>query len=318
MKKVIPFFLLTIFYFTGCTTVTETIYLQDIKVSGPINHPPLHITNEHKLGDITISPRLSINSAKSITGQIDGHTAVNSRGTYQVDTIFNNDNTWYYAPSSTNKFTYEGENLTWDIPDVSFALDIDLAISDKVSLFGGMNYAVQKQTDLFGGTVGLGFISEKEQSVLRLDAGVSWQQMNYNAATVVVTEVRGGEDRTYVNFYRDRNKSSSATFFGSVTYNTKLTDFPVNFFVNAGYFGQALFDFQPEMSDNEYTFFNTTVIDARGEGTAGFLSITPGLFQEIDGLGRIIFGVRMLKETRLESADNSFFVIPVIQFDFRF
>jgi hypothetical protein len=318
MKKLIRGLFFSALCFTGCTSVTETIYLQDIKVAGPVNHPPLHITSGQKAGDVTISPRLSVNSANSIAGQIDGHTPVNARGIYQVDTIFNNDNTYFYVPSSANQYEDEGENLRWDMPDVSFGMDIDFALSEKIALSGGLNYAVYNQRDLYGGSVGLGFLSEKELYGFRLDAGISWQQMSYNAATVVVTEIRNGSsEKIYVNFYRDRDKSSSITFFGSVTYNTKLTDFPVNFFVNAGYFGQSLFDFEPERADGEYNFFNTTVVDARGEGTAAFLTITPGLYQDIADFGRIIFGVRMLKETQLESPDNSFFIVPVIQVDLR-
>jgi len=317
MKYIIILFACTLIFLTGCTSVTETIYLQDIKVSGPVNNPPIHITSGQKAGDVTISPRITINPLKSLTGKVDGHTAVDSKGSYRVDTVFN-DNKWIYIPSNQNNYEYTGKNVKWNMPNVSAAIDIDLAVSNKIALFGGLNYSVQNQTDLIGGSAGIGIYTDRQNYGFRLDAGISWQQMNYDAASVVVTEVRNGSDKTtYVDFYRDRNKSSDITFFGTFTYNTKLTDFPFNFFINAGYFGQSLFDFEPRTMDMNFVLFNTRVIDARGEGTAAFLTITPGIYQEMNDFGRVMFGIRMLKETQLESSD-SFFIQPVFQVDLQF
>jgi len=92
MKKIIlSIGFLNLFFFTlnGCapsTTVTK-IYLQEVEVSGPINHSSVHITDNSESG-ITISPRIVINTNKSHHGKINDHTLVNAQGIFQVDTIF--------------------------------------------------------------------------------------------------------------------------------------------------------------------------------------------------------------------------------------
>jgi hypothetical protein len=317
MKYILLLFSCALFFLTGCTSVTETIYLQDIKVSGPVNNPPIHITSNQKAGDITVSPRITINSLNSLSGRVDGHTFVDSKGNFRVDTVFN-DNNRIYVPSNQNNYEFKGKNVKWNMPNVSAAIDIDLAVSNKIALFGGLNYSVQNQTDLIGGTAGIGIFTDRQNYGFRLDAGISWQQMNYDASSVVVTEIKDGpSNTTYVDFFRDRNKSSDITFFGSFTYNTKLQNFPLDFFINAGYFGQSLFDFKPESMNTDFFFLTKRVVDARGEGTAAFLTITPGFYHEINDFGRIMFGIRMLKETQLESSD-SFFIQPVFQVDLRF
>ena len=43
-------------FWAGCTTTKETIYLQEIEVSGPINQPPIHLMDNSDY-DVTISPK---------------------------------------------------------------------------------------------------------------------------------------------------------------------------------------------------------------------------------------------------------------------
>ncbi|MFC2103665.1 hypothetical protein ACFLSS_04470, partial [Bacteroidota bacterium] len=76
--------------FTACTT-TQTIYLQDIEVSGPILTTPIHITDSTKTPSITISPKFSFNTQKSVNGLVEGHTKINENGIFAVDSIANSD-----------------------------------------------------------------------------------------------------------------------------------------------------------------------------------------------------------------------------------
>jgi len=319
MKKILLISIISVLLINGCTTVNETIYLQDIKISGPVNHPPLHITQGQKRKSVTISPRFSFNSINSLSGKLEGHTQVNDRGFYQVDTSFIDNKTWEYKESNANRYDFKGENLKWNIPDGSFGFDIDFAISDKVALFGGLNYVVQNQRDLLGGCAGLGYFGEQENYSTRFDMGVTWQNMYYDASTVIVTSIYDDNilRNSYVTFYRDRDKSSSINFFGSFTYNTAFDDFPLNFYLNASYFSQTLFDFEPGETNTEYYPFGykREVVDARGEAKAAFISISPGIYQNIGNMGRVIFGIKMMKETQLENSSESFLILPVVQFD---
>ena len=321
----LSFVLIGFIFFTGCdpTTITQTLYLQDIKIEGPVSQPPLHITKGQKSGTITISPRISINTEESVAGRIDGHTDVNSRGFYQVDTLYRNDGTWIYKESNANNSRYNSNNLKWSLPDASIGVDLDLSVSDHFAFFGGLNYVVHNQKTLTGGSAGLGVFSEKEGHSFRFDAGILWQSLFYDAATVMITttDLPSGPTTTEVTFFRDRDKSSSVNFFTSLTYNSAFDDFPANFFINLGYFSQSLADFEPGETDiDHYPFSYTTTIveDTRGEATTSFFNISPGLYIDLNPWSRVIFGVRILKETQLEETSKSLFISPGIQLDMHF
>jgi len=71
MKNIIIFlsFLpILIIVISGCTTI-ETLYLQDVEVTGPINQSPIHITDSTDTPSVTISMRLSYNPEKEIKAQ---------------------------------------------------------------------------------------------------------------------------------------------------------------------------------------------------------------------------------------------------------
>jgi hypothetical protein len=291
-------------------------------VKGPISQPPVRITNGQKGGTFTISPKVFINNKKSLSGYIDEHTKVNSQGFFQVDTFYNSDGSWYYRESNANNSNFKGDNFEWILPDALMGVDLDICLSDHVALSGGFNYIVQGQKSLIGGSVGFGFFTQKEGTSTRFDAGIIWQSMFYDAMSVVVTtRSTSTSSSSTVGFFRDRDKESTVNFFASLTYNSAYESLPINFFLSAGYFSQTVIDFKTIDTDVEYHLFsNTTVIteDLRSEATAGFIHITPGIYKDITEWSRVILGVRLLKEVQLERVSQSFFVIPVLQFDMHF
>ena len=307
---------------SGCTTVNQTIYLQDIKVSGPIDNPPLNITTDQKKGSFTFSSRFSINDNKSLSGRIEKHTDVNYDGIYRVDTLFNNDGTRSYRESSGNVNEYNGKNLEWDIPNFLAAFDMDYAVGNNFALNVGLNYSVQNQDDFLGGCAGLGFFSENEGTALRFDVGVMWQSLSYVASTVVITTVKpfSGSPTTTVDFFKDRNKSTNWNPYAFLTFNTSSQNTPLNFFLNIGLFGQTLFDFEPSDPNPEYYPFGVTVIrnDQRGESTTTFLTLGTGVFLNLTERSKIIAGVRFMKETQIEETSKSLFILPVLQVDIGF
>jgi hypothetical protein len=62
---------------SSCTTITDSLFVQDIKVRGPINQPPIKVTGRDS-AQFTISPKIFINSNKNFEGFVEGHTKVNN------------------------------------------------------------------------------------------------------------------------------------------------------------------------------------------------------------------------------------------------
>ena len=68
----------------SCTTTKQTLYLQEIEISGPINQAPIHLTDSIDTPSVIISPRFSVNTQKNLTANTGGHSMVNTNGVFQV------------------------------------------------------------------------------------------------------------------------------------------------------------------------------------------------------------------------------------------
>jgi len=318
--------LLFLIFFTlfGCTTI-QTLYLQDVEVTGPINQSPVHITDSTNTPSVTISARFSYNPEKEIKAKTDGTPKVNSQGFYQVDTTFYNDGTIKYTKTpGVNRFPYPGENLTWKLASFTAGLDFDFKLSRSFALFAGVNYAGVNNKSLWGGTFGLGVFGVENGMAFRLDAGLHIQTITYDAYTIaeIMQTDFWGSTEEYVIFYHDVDESTHFDPFINFTFNTAKRNWFINIFVNGGYSAQSLLDFEPKNIDYSwfplppYVFNTTTTYDYRGETTAGFIHFTPGVYFNTGEKSRIIFGARFLYETQLEEATQNLFILPMLQFDF--
>jgi len=308
-----------IFLLSSCTTITDTLYVQDIKVKGPINQPPIRITGRDSF-TFTVSPKFFINSNKKYDGLIEGHTPVNSEGVFQIDTVISGGETNYKITPNVNKYDFEGENLHWSIPDYFIGLDLDIAISKKVALTGGFSLSGKDKTNLYGYRVGLGFFSASGNMGIRFDGGLIWQKYSYNASSVIVREENPdfGSSSSEIIFYKDRGYSTNLNHYLSLTLNTLYDDLPFNFLLNAGYSGQSLVDFEPHNTDDDYYHLFDPyyrVEDMRGEAYVSFINLSPGIYVNLNEWSRLVFAVRFFFELDLESSSNSNFIIPMFQFD---
>ena len=309
-----------IYLLQGCTTINQTIYLQNVKVDGPIKAPPLNITKNKKDERATISAGLSFNSPNNLQGTIGEHSMVNSAGFFQVDTITVNGQR-SYKDAGTNIYKYSGNNFQWNQSDYSMFVNADLKLSNVFAFSVGLNYAVQNQSDLYGGNFGFGMFSEMPEAAMRIDFGLNWQQVVYDASSLVITDVSGGgNNSSSVAFYEDNDKRTSFSPYITLTYNSNFEEAPINFFINTGYFTQSLINYSPSTPSKSYYSFNTTVytVDKRGEATAGFFYFMPGLYLNITDNSRINAGIRILKETQIEASSNSTFIFPFFQYDISF
>jgi hypothetical protein len=304
---------------TPSTTVTK-IYLQEVEVYGPINSSPVHITDSSETG-VTISPRISFNTKNTLNGKIDQHTLVNSQGVFQIDTIFNNDGTFYFQETpGANKYPFEGRNLTWYIPDITASLDFDFKISKSFAIFAGGNYSVVEQKSVWGGLIGIGLMGTGKDAAFRFDVGLSIQEIPYNAYTIVsVTNTGTSGTDSYVADYYDISSKTQYNPFAALTINSFNRDWLFNVFLNAGYRSQSLINFTPEDQVYHNPFYYGDVYiteDNRGEATAGIIDITPGLYFNFGDTGRILLGAKFNWIVQIEELDYPFQVIPMLQFDF--
>jgi len=310
--------MLTLF---GCTTV-ETLYLQDVEVTGPINQSPIHITDSTD-ASVTISARFSYNPEKEMKAQTEGTPKVNEDGFYQVDTIYNGNGTITYKKSNENRFLYKGQNLTWKFATVTAGLDFDFKLSRNFAIFCGVNYAGGNNKSLWGGTGGIGLFGVNNGIAFRLDAGLHIQTIAYDAYTIAEikeTSFWGSTDE-YVLFYHDIRESTHFDPFVNFTFNTAKKDWVLNIFINGGYSVQSLLDFEPHSIDYDWFFpffpANTTyTTDFRGETTAGFVHFTPGIYFNFTEQSRLLIGARFYYETQLEEASKNLFILPMMQADF--
>ncbi|UCH65746.1 MAG: hypothetical protein JSW63_01020 [Ignavibacterium sp.] len=329
MKKImyrILFSFLSLLILSACTTTTQSLYVQNAEVFGPINQIPIHLTDSTDTPSITFSPWFSYSAKKTISGHIDGHSLVNENEIFQVDTFYNGSAVTYRETPGANRYSFTGENFTWYVPTVTAGLNMDIALSRAFAISLGANYSSQQGKSLWGGSAGIGLFSENKGISLRLDIGLHFQSISYDVYTVadVKEEDFFGGSEEYILFYHDIDNSTHLDPYIHLTFNTAHKDWVVNMFLNLGYSLQTLLDFEPKDVDTDWFPFpfpipiNTTITrDFRGETTAGFFNVTPGIYFYVGESNRILLGARFFFETQLASVSPKTIILPMVQFDFR-
>jgi len=308
---------------SGCTSVQQTIYIQDVEVNGPLNNPPIFIS-DNKSG-ITVSPWLSFNSNHQVNG-IANHSNVNVNGVFQVDTIYDGGQL-YYRQSNANSYPYNKNNVRWNLPDIKAGVDVDLPVSRTISIFGSFNYVSQNLYQIVGGSFGFGFYSVKNNGAVRLNVGCTLQEYQYDASTVIVQTIDPpfGKSYTEVGFFHDINKKSNLNVFGNLTYNTVSEDVPINFFFSLAFFSQTLLNIKPETPNTLYSpfGFTTSVSDTRGETSTAYVSISPGIYMNVTPTMRFVLGVNIAKDlgdftNEQGSFSSSLLIMPMAKIDLMF
>lgn len=297
-------YVLPLILLTSCATVQNVVYLQEVEVHTPLSPPPVRITKDMSAGSVTLSPRILLGNYPEISGNAGTRKFVSSR----QDSVFRS----------------KSNNLFWKMPKTSFGFDLDVAVTDHIAFSGGVNYSIINQRKLWGGSFAVGLYHEKNNIAVRFDAGLRLQEFYYEAKTIVERTVDPiwGNPTTSVGYFFDQDKDFSYDLFVLLSYNSTMKEFPLNFFVNLGYFSQTILDFTPTWgSDILYsTFFLTPTHteDARGEATISILTATPGIFFDITEWTRIIMGARFMYNIDFDSASRDLFILPVLQIDMHF
>lgn len=305
-KIIIGHLFLFVLILYGCVTVEQTIYLGDVEVDAPIISPPLHVRINKEIGDVTISPRFAILTSEN---KISGSTDTKYTGTFKI-----NDSTFYKA----NK-----QNLYWTPYEYTLGLDIDLKVSKTISLFGGINLSGKDNNSSTGGNLGVGFHNDGERYIARLDAGLTIQNYNFTAVTIVQTKTTyvWGDQEEHWNIFADRGNSTNINPFVTLTVNSSYEKSLFNWYVSGGYFTQNLLGFKP----GNYTiplFFplpiggTYTQIDKRSDMIAGFIYFNPGISLAFSHNINFLLSTKIMNEV-LSSTSKQWYIMPSLQFDFR-
>jgi hypothetical protein len=308
-------------FLAGCT-VTQTVYLQDASIKGPIQSPPLNILENSRKDKIIISPKFHVAPPKPIlTGNVN-HTRVNANGVYQVDSVKNSDDTYSFTESNQNTYPFQGSNLRWNVSDFYGGLDVNIPWGKTSRVNLGFSIARENGESLLGGSLGLGLCSIQDQGSFTFSFGLNYQQMAYDLTSVVKTDVDyfWGGSSSSVLFFHDRGKAGSLGFYLNLLYNSSYEG-TVNFYMGGGYLQQTLLSYKPNTLDPNFIWPFMTVNDIQGDESfsksLGFLSLTPGLFFKVSDDIRFVAGANLLYDIG-DAATGQMIVIPSFRFDFAF
>jgi hypothetical protein len=286
----------------GCgTTVQDVLYLQNVEVQGPASQPPIHVTTKNTgAKSVYVTPHFSINPKTSLSGNL------SPQYSGQI-------------PSTLTDFQRKG--ITWKLPSLQLGFDLDYAFSDNKALMLGVGQSVINQHSLWDGYAGIGFFGGEGNSRVRLDLGLQFQQLSYNAATVLTrTETPlFGKTSTRTIYFVDSGKDTHVNFFASFTINSAYDDRFTNFFFQAGLNTQKLTNYSPHTSVTPVFPFLTTYVesDQRAESSALWLYAVPGVYFNVGKSNRLLLGVRTSYQVGIGSANPSVFFSPVVQFDWK-
>lgn len=302
-------------YLTGCT-VTREATLRDAHIKGAISLPPVYQAENTEGGRIKIIPHLNYTPAEDIKASVDPTAYSNKSG--------NNGglSTNYTKLSKINEAEQmeytSGGNLTWEIPNISGGLDIELFLSRGFGVTGSYNISSGGSN----GSFGLALQSVKNDVGIRLDAGLLFNHFSYEAYSIVeekIESIFGSSSETY--YYHDFGSSNSTNIYISLTFNSTNRENLLGFLLSMGYFRQTVLDYNPgNLDDGYYLLFPPLPIvinnNTRLESTLGYFNILPAICTNINDNIRMTGGVRMNTEIESGSGDVNFW--PFIQTEFSF
>ena len=318
--------LLYILLLSGCGETREvTLYMQDLEVQGPAGNLPLQITRNPEAGEFHVTPHVGFSSSIDAAGSIDGHTAVNTRGVYQVDTVYNGSEVTFVDPGNVNTIPFSGSNLHRKFPSAVVGLDVDFGVSRITALSVGVHYSSLDGTGLTGYHAGIAFRQHRGNTALRLDVGWQWEEFLYEAFTIVTDRPLSSQSAT-VSFYRDKRKSSQGKLYGALTINSTNPDWYLRPFLQLGMMSQGITDIRPSAPQSEPwivpPFFIAypsagIVNDKRREFRSTQFVFTPGMTTDLDESLSVIIGVAVNVETNIDSYSRSVMIVPVVRLDWR-
>ena len=203
-------------------------------------------------------------------------------------------------------------------------LSMDYTLSKAVALEGGICYASGEGTDLWGGHIGFGLMSEGEVLGMRISVGFQWTPTWYDVNSAVetaFTPIFSSHTTTYTAFYEDTGAGSPFGWYAGMTLNTRVPDWWAQPFVNLTLSRERFFSFEPS---HTVIFPPWTTVDHSSvttvEASAVLFLVSPGVSLEVGPSQHVLLGARLAFAPDLVNQDGSAmptrtWVSPFIQID---
>ena len=285
----------------GCTIEQS---LQNLGVEGPPALPPIHITADSTANMVHISPHLSLYGQKTTSGRVDGHTNVNSKGVYAVDTTGIGT---YKEIKGVNTLPFWGRNVSWTLPSYSLGVDLEYNLTKRFSVTGSLDYTSQNAKDFLGGSLGLALRGWSGEFGTHVEAGVRFDETALTADEVVAVGNIFTSDRV-VYFFRDQERKTSVDFYAALTFATTKESWLVNGFLSLGYCSQSL---QTEMVNG--SGLNSS--SGQNSASADFTTVAPGLSFSVGPDMRLLAGVRFVWISNWDDLTPAHLAFPFVQMD---
>jgi hypothetical protein len=206
-----------------------------------------------------------------------------------------------------------GDNFYWNMPTTQVGLDFDYRVGENFALNAGISCDASSSSSLWGGNAGIGFPFRGDDLSGRLELGVHWQTLLYDASTVLVRETMSifSSSETTVYHLRDIDRETPWNMYASLTLNTK-SEGALNGFASISYSRQTVANFQPKHVVVISPIVEYIYTDARLEQTVNFIGVTPGIAFSISPKVRLLGGVHLMWEMAIDNG-NTLFVSPMAQ-----
>ena len=310
------------FLLQSCISVTDTLYIQDAEVYGPIMQPPVTFMNPDREKKINFSPKIYFNGTKRLKGQVSGHSKVNEFGRFSVDSTTDDAGFLHYIEKqNANNLEFEGKNLTWNTPDYLVGFDMDYYVTPKFILTGGLSLSEYDRRNLFGWKAGFGLGGFEGNFGLRFDAGFVWQEYAYNAETVVVRETSSWFDasKNEVFFFSDKGTTTNFNHYISLVLHYANQDAIVNPFISVAYTSQKILDYEPNSFTNgRLPFTMHDIEDLRGSARVSYLVLSPGASFYVTEDIKLVFAAKYFFAGNIENVSHETFIVPSLQLEFLF
>ncbi len=303
----------------GCSTTQQVqTYIRDAHVTGPVASPPVHVVTDDARNAVTFSFYAVQQGSDQLTGNIEGSGR----------------NSWLYTPelvqrpdgSTVMTRVIPEHNIDWKRPEYSGGMHLDAAWDGFALSLGGA-FSRASGASRFGWQGGIGFFTREQKPVrVRLDLGIFAQYLDYQARTATITTTKTDwlmNSSTTVDtaYYFDRDTKGGIGYYGSLTINTALPSWPVNFFLQFNYVNQPVLSYTPvSRTTTDYLLF-VPLQSTSGSGDistrASFIGLTPGIYIEPTSNLILTGGARALLDISDTFKDPNVVLMPFVQIGFR-
>jgi len=306
------FFALVSLCWIGCATVSTN--LQTIDAVGTLHQPAVNLQRTTEEPGIRVSPWLSVNTMTERTGRFPGHTNVNKDGVYAVDTTVSG-NEMELTESSSNTYTFKGQNFTWQMPRVNAGASFDIDLSERVALMLGVGVASINNEAFWSARTGLGFGFGTEKIQARCDLALTWETIDASAS-YVQRATTFLSNTTYVNFFSEEQRNMRMGYYGALTLQSTGDDLVYYAQFALGY--TSLMKLTYPVGNGSSQNSQDASSDDNDPSKMKFISITPGIAFKVGEGIRLIAGLRMTSDTEIQATNSTFLFTPLCELEFSF